>query len=220
MIRAERKYKKFKHWVRAIIALTIIALIGVGIFYYIKKTVKPAIIEASVVTVRSLGTNIINNSAKSALTLGVNYDDMFTVEKDSGGKIKAVKSNALALNTILRQIAEIAQKDLDKMGTQDITLPLGTISGLVLLTGFGPDVTIKITPIGAVQCEYISIFESAGINQTLHRLYINVTANIKIITPVDDAQTTVGTEFLLCEHMIIGEVPETYLNIGRLDLLP
>lgn len=79
--------------------------------------------------------------------------------------------------------------------------------------GFGPDVTIKITPIGMANYDFVSFFQSAGINQTLHKIYIDVYADVSIVTPIDQPTIQVKAEVLVCENLIVGKIPQTYLNL-------
>ncbi|MGI6228216.1 MAG: sporulation protein YunB, partial [Christensenellales bacterium] len=96
----------------------------------------------------------------------------------------------------------------------------GTFTGFSFLMGFGPDIEIKFTPIGSANCDFISEFASAGINQTLHKIYITVKAEIYSVSSIYDIQTTVISEVLICENLLIGEIPDTYLSLGRLNLVP
>ena len=79
-------------------------------------------------------------------------------------------------------------------------------------------------PIGTANCDFVSYFQSAGINQTLHKIYIDVYADVNIITPIDEPTVQVKAEILVCENVIVGEVPEFYLNMsdisGMLNLNP
>lgn len=110
------------------------------------------------------------------------------------------------------------------MGLQEISIAVGTFTGLALLTGVGPDVTINVMPIGSALCDFVSFFQSAGINQTLHKLYIDVKAQVSIITPIDEPTITVKAEVLVCENLIVGEVPNIFFDgkqlDGLLDLTP
>lgn len=173
---------------------------------------------------RAITTNAINLAATTVINGGLTYDELFEVKKDNNGKITMIQANSPRINTIAREIANLAQANLDALGTQEISISVGTFTGLALLTGFGPDVTIKIVPIGTANCDFVSYFQSAGINQTLHKIYIDVYADVNIITPIDEPTVQVKAEILVCENVIVGEVPEFYLNMsdisGMLNLNP
>ncbi|MBR2333972.1 MAG: sporulation protein YunB [Clostridia bacterium] len=70
-------------------------------------------------------------------------------------------------------------------------------------------------PIGTANCDFVSSFVSAGINQTVHRIYIDVYADINVITPIADPTISVKAEVLVCENLIVGKIPDTYLTMGN-----
>lgn len=179
---------------------------------------------SSIAKVRAIATNQINLAATSVLNGEITYDELFDVQYDKNGDVTLIRANSPRINSIAREIANLAQANLDSLGTVEISISAGTFTGLALLTGFGPDVTIKIVPIGAANCDFVSCFQSAGINQTFHKIYIDVYADVNIITPIDEPTVQVKAEILVCENLIVGKVPETYLNMqdvsSMFDLTP
>ncbi len=211
-------------FLRVIIAILIFIAIFIFCTVYFRKNIVPTVMDSSIAQVRAITTNAINLAATTVINGGLTYDKLFEVKKDNNGKITMIQANSPRINTIAREIANLAQANLDALGTQEISISVGTFTGLALLTGFGPDVTIKIVPIGTANCDFVSYFQSAGINQTLHKIYIDVYADVNIITPIDEPTVQVKAEILVCENVIVGEVPEFYLNMsdisGMLNLNP
>ena len=211
-------------FLRVIIAILIFIAIFIFCTVYFRKNIVPTVMDSSIAQVRAITTNAINLAATTVINGGLTYDELFEVKKDNNGKITLIQANSPRINTIAREIANLAQANLDALGTQEISISVGTFTGLALLTGFGPDVTIKIVPIGTANCDFVSYFQSAGINQTLHKIYIDVYADVNIITPIDEPTVQVKAEILVCENVIVGEVPEFYLNMsdisGMLNLNP
>ena len=211
-------------FLRVIIAILIFIAIFIFCTVYFRKNIVPTVMDSSIAQVRAITTNAINLAATTVINGGLTYDELFEVKKDNNGKITMIQANSPRINTIAREIANLAQANLDALGTQEISISVGTFTGLALLTGFGPDVTIKIVPIGTANCDFVSYFQSAGINQTLHKIYIDVYADVNIITPIDEPTVQVKAEILVCENVLVGEVPEFYLNMsdisGMLNLNP
>lgn len=216
-----RKSKKL-NGVKPKIFRVVIAIAGfIAIFIfctvYFRSNIVPTVMDSSVAQMRAITTNAVNIAATSVLNDGLTYDQLFEIEKDKDGKIAMIKANSPQINKIAREIANLAQANLDSLGTQEIQISAGTFTGLALLMGFGPDVTIKITPIGTATCDFVSYFQSAGINQTLHKIYIDVYADVSIVTPIDQPTIQVKAEVLVCENMIVGEIPDTFLNMKSLS---
>ena len=91
-------------------------------------------------------------------------------------------------------------------------MPLGALSGVEAWAGFGPKIHLKIIPISNVSCKFVSEFEGAGINQTKHSIYLEIVADISIIMPSGTSNFASLTEVLVCESVLVGKVPETYLQ--------
>lgn len=217
-----RKFSKISKDMKPKVARVVVAiLVSICIFIfctvYFRNNIVPTVMDSSIAQVRAIATNSVNVAATSVLNDGITYDQLFDVIKDKDGKITMIQANSPQINKIAREIANLAQANLDALGTQEIAISAGTFTGLALLTGFGPDVTIKIVPIGTANCDFVSYFQPAGINQTLHKIYIDVYADVNIITPIDQPTVQVKAEVLVCENLIVGDIPEVYLNMSDMS---
>ena len=199
---------------RVVIAMLIFVAAFIFCTVYFRKNVVPTVMGSSIAQVRAIATNAVNIAATSVINDGVTYDELFEVKYTDSGDVSMIRANSPRINAIAREIANLAQANLDSLGTQEISIAVGTFTGLALLTGFGPDVTIKIVPIGTANCDFVSYFQSAGINQTSHKIYIDVYADVNIITPIDEPTVRVKAEILVCENVIVGKVPDTYLSMN------
>lgn len=206
-----------KKLLRIVVTVCVVLSIFAVAAVYFRKNVVPVVMDSSISRIRAVGTNAVNSAASSVLNNNITYEDLFNVVKDNNGKILMIEANSPSINAIARQIATLAQSNLDQLESQEVEIAFGTFTGIALLTGLGPEVKIKARPIGSANCDFVSEFVSAGINQTLHKIYINVFSDISIITPLDEASVTVSAEILVCENVIVGEVPDTYGNLGAKD---
>ena len=93
----------------------------------------------------------------------------------------------------------------------------GSITGSRYLSGAGPRIEIKILPQGSVTTDFKSEFESAGINQTIHRIYLDVACKVTIVTTYDSIEADIVNQVLMTESVIVGEIPEAYYNIEGID---
>lgn len=210
---------------RIAVVLTIFLAAFIFCTVYFRNNIVPTVMGSAVAEVRAICTNSVNLAVTTVVGGGLKYDDLFTVVKDSDGDVSMVQANSPEINLISREIANLAQANLDALGSQEISVPAGTFTGLALLMGMGPEVTISVIPIGSALCDFVSYFTSAGINQTLHKIYINVHAVISIVTPIDEPTITVTAEVLVAENLIVGDVPQFYFgnsvqNGGFMDLTP
>lgn len=195
-----------------------------GILIYLNYMVNPIIIQMSEATIRTLSKRAMGGAVYDVVTQGSLYDDLINILYNDEGDIIMIQANAIAINLFNRTLTRIAHGKLEEIGNQGVDIPLGTFSGLPILVGKGPSLNIKLMPIGAIQSSFSSEFIASGINQTNHKIYLNLVANISMVLPTANQTIEVRTQVLVCENIIIGKIPATYLNSHSLeemmDLIP
>ena len=165
---------------------------------------------------KSIATIISNEEATNVMKEHT-YDELFTLEKDKDGNITMIKSNIIAINEIISDVAVKIQNTINQRGRENIEIALGSFTGFKLLSGKGPGVPIKISSIGNVETDLRSEFSEKGINQTLHRVYLQVDCEVSILTPYNSITEKVSNQVLLIENVIVGKIPSTYYNLEGFD---
>ncbi len=165
---------------------------------------------------RSIATIISNEEATNVMRQH-SYDELFTIEKDKNGNITMLKSNVISINEIISDVAIKIQNQIDNKGKENIEIALGSFTGLKLLAGRGPGVRIRISSIGSVETDLKSEFVSQGINQTLHRVYLQVKCKVNILTPFDSIEREITNQILLVENVIVGNIPNSYYNLDGIN---
>jgi sporulation protein YunB len=191
---------------------------------YLNKNVNPVIISVSEAKVSSLSVKAVNNAIGEVVGDGTVYNDLVSIQQDSDGQVTLIQANAIEINKLSKNLANATQANLENMGTSGIKIPLGSFSGLPVLNGMGPRVNIRLLPVGSINCSFVSEFKSAGINQTHHKIYVNVETKVNLVLPLATKYITTNTQMLICESIIVGKVPEVYLNSNdyenALNLVP
>lgn len=85
--------------------------------------------------------------------------------------------------------------------------------GSKLFSGTGPKVKFRISHVGNIETDLRSEFTAKGINQTLHRIYLQVKCQVTILTPFNVIDTDITNQVLLAEAVIVGNVPDSYYNL-------
>ena len=209
---------------RLLFSLLAFLLLGTLLFFYFQRNVTRVLISISEATMRASTTVAVNDAVYYTLSDELRYDDLVTVERDENGNITAVSANALKINKIARDTASISQSNLKNLSLNGIPIPLGALTGIEAFAGLGPSIRFRIIPVSSVACDFSSTFESVGINQTKHSIYLNVIADISIVMPSRTENFAVTTEILVGEFVLVGAVPDTYLQTDifgdKLDLSP
>ncbi len=188
----------------AVFLILIVVIIHVNLTGVLKS-----IAEANM---RSITTVAVNDAIYYTLSDGIRYEDLVNVERGEDGEIRSISSNSFQINRIARDAAYMSQQNLQEMSEGGIDVPLGAFTGIEAWAGFGPKINIQIIPISNVSCSFASKFESVGINQTKHSIYLEIVADISIVMPSGTSNFASLTEVLICESVIVGRVPETYLQ--------
>ena len=165
---------------------------------------------------KSIATIISNNEATNVMK-DHTYDELFTIEKDKDGNITMIKSNVIQINEIISDVAVKIQNSINERVKENIKITIGSFTGSKLLSGRGPGIPIKISSIGNVETDLRSEFSAQGINQTLHRVYLQVDCEVSILTPYNTISEKVSNQVLLIENVIVGKIPNTYYNLDGID---
>jgi len=144
---------------------------------------------------------------------GITYSDIISFVTDKDGRINAMTTNIVTANKLKSFLALSILTRITNVDGTELSIPVGNLTGISILAGRGPEMKVKVIPIGSVQTELSSQFVSAGINQTQHRIIMEVTSNVDIILPSETVSTTVSVNVVIAETVIVGSVPDSYAEI-------
>ena len=199
--------KKLK--VSLIVIIAIITMIR-GI-----KSIEPSFNRICEKEANGIATKITSNKATEVMKK-YEYDDLVTIMKDENGNVNMVKANIIPINKIISDVAVEIQNELDNLSDKDVEIKLGSFTGIRILSGRGPSIKFKILSVGDVFTDFKSEFKSAGINQTLHRMYLEVKCNVSILTPFNSIDKQITNQVIIGENIIVGTTPNTYYNFDNL----
>jgi sporulation protein YunB len=189
----------------------IILIIAVTVAILIVNAIEPIIDAQCEVKAKAIATKISNEQV-SIVMKDYKYEDLCTVIKDEFENVKMIKSNIILINEIISDVALRVQDELNKVDSENMDIRLGTFTGSKFLSGRGPKVNFKISTIGNVETDLKSEFISAGINQTSHRVYLQVKCKVVILTPFNQVEEEIENQVLIAEAVILGDVPSSYYN--------
>ncbi len=204
----KRKRRKARLWTVVCLFLALSILL----FVYFQRNVTRVLVEISEATMRASTTIAVNDAVYYTLGDEMRYDDLVTIIRGENGDILSFSANALKINKIARDTASISQSNLKNLSLNGIPIPLGALTGVEAFAGLGPNIYFRIIPVSSVSCGFSSDFESVGINQTKHSIYLNVVADISIVMPSRTENFAVTTQILVGESVIVGKVPDTFLQ--------
>ena len=193
-----------------------IMIIATIVFTVITKSITPIFNKLCTDKAKSIATIISNQEATNVMS-NYKYEDLVTVYKDKNENITMIKANVIPINEIISDVAVKIEEGLDNTKSEDIGIRLGSFFGSKILSGRGPLVPIRISTIGNVKTDFRSEFKEAGINQTLHRIYLEVECEVSVLTPFHNIEEKITNQVILAENVIVGIVPDTYYNLDGLE---
>ncbi|OPF51938.1 sporulation protein YunB [Clostridium baratii] len=203
--------KRYKSFIVIIIALFVVFNLLLTLF---DKKVMPSVLNISETMMRAESIKTINTVSVEVFDEEASKKDIVKIERDENNKINSISADTILLNKLSSEIAIRCNERLEELGAKGIEVPLGWMTDKSVYYNLGPEITIEMEPLGNIESSYESVFESAGINQTRHKIYLNVKAKIKIIIPMYTKEFDVDTQIPLSETIIVGEIPDAAIQLN------
>ena len=200
------------------VALPVLAALALAwlMLHVLNGRLRPVLEAAASSRAPNLMTQAIDPAVDNCLQENrMDYADFVTMETDSAGKVTSLTSNPAANSRFKRQVVEAVARQLGALDSDALGVPLGTLTNQPLLAGAGPSVRVKVDSVGEVTADYANSFSSAGVNQTLHRVCLDITATVYLFLPGEVLPVTVSSGVCVAETVIVGETPDTYLNLEK-----
>ena len=185
------------------------------LFLMFRSRYRDIIQELAETQVKNTTSDLTNDAIAKQIAEGViQYDRIVYFEKDLDGRITALKTNMSEINRLKTDILNIINDEILALDTSDIGSPLGSLFLPEFLSGRGPAIPVHILSIRNSDATFASNFSQAGINQTLHQLTMVVSVDVAILVLGQTSNFTVNSEVVVAQTVIVGDVPNMFLNTG------
>lgn len=210
---------KIKHNRKRYLITIIVIVVFVVCYMFFSLIINPVLVNTIELKAKSISTRAMNSAVSDVIMNSIVYDDLINIVTDELGNISMIQANTLEINNLSKDLAQTTEIKIDEYGKGGVSIALGSFTGIPLFVGVGPNIKLRATPIGSVTSSFSSEFESAGINQTIHRIYLNINASVGVVLPLYTKKFTTTQHVLIAESIIVGSVPEVYLYSDTLDSL-
>ena len=205
----QRRQRKL-HLFRAMCVL--LALMVTLVLLDIK--IRPMVKTMAAYEAKNYAVRAINEAVQQELTSqGISYEGLCRVSVNAQGVVTAVETDVVRLGRLQTGILQRVSLAMDSLSEKDLNIPMGTLLGAQYFSGRGPGVAFRIIPIGYAQGNLRNEFVSAGINQTCHRVMLDVSVTITALIPGYSSATQVNMEICLAETVIVGVVPDSFTSV-------
>lgn len=203
-------FSVWKKWFKiGIVILVLLTLMGIII---IETTLQPLLHNICETTVTGVVTKVIQRSIKEQ-TSNIVYNDLVTVDKNQEGQVVLMQPNLQRVNNLASRITLNIQQNLEQKKGKKVEIPISQAAGIEILSPFVPIVEAQIMPYSAVNSQLKDEFKSVGINQTKHKIYLEIISQTEVVVPLLSTDIKVNTEVPLTEAVIVGQVPEVYVGV-------
>lgn len=185
-----------------------------SMIYIFGKRILPTVLNIGEIKIKSEAIKIINEESVNVYSENFKYDDIIDIEKDAEGNITMIRADTVKQNYLASQVVLKCDEKLSEMGDLGVKVPLGYLTNNVMFYNMGPKITVKMQQIGNITTSYESAFESAGINQTRHKIYLNLNATMRVIVPFNSKDVEVSCQIPVLDTVIVGKIPETAINMN------
>lgn len=209
-VRYRRFYRRKNPAAYIIICVLLILIISVLL---LDAKIRPAVYELAAVEAYSISSERVNKAVEKILSeKAPSYSDIVTVNYGSNNNITGITTDIVRMNIFKSQVTNAIDKEFDSQAKTEIHVSLGTASGIVLFSGFGPNVDIDVGFVSSTKTDFENVFESAGLNQTQHSVMLNVETTVILNFAGRRIPKTVETSFCVAQTVIVGSVPEIMVD--------
>ncbi len=213
------KRSVFRKNIKGSVIILVILLIILFLSWLVNYNIKPLLLAISEMRAKTIATQVINEAIMSELAYKVKYEDLFVVKTDKENRITMLQANTMSMNRIAAETALRIQESLRQMSTKKVGIPLGSVLGSEIFANLGPSFNIDILPMGTVIVDFITDFEEAGINQTRHKIYLAINAQVRVVLPLASDVVDVATRIPVAETIIVGDIPQSYIFVPEDEFL-
>lgn len=201
---------------RIFFRIIILAVLGAAVaFLVFRSRFRDVLRDLAETQVKNTTSDLTNDAIAKQIADGViQYDRIVYFEKDLDGRITALKTNIGEVNRLKTDILNIINDEILALDTSDIGVPLGSVFLPELFSGKGITIPVHILAIRNSDASFSSSFTQAGINQTLHQLTMEVCVDVTVLVLGQTSSFHVKSEVVIAQTIIVGEVPNTFLNTG------
>lgn len=199
---------------KRLIAVILIFALGFG-FTMVDRQLRPIVERVAAQQVHLAVIRLINDAVYDQLGNGVAYQQLINVTTDDSGRVTLMQPDTVKITRLVTSIARDLEENLSNLSRSDIKVPLGLLTGSLLLADKGPNLVVALLPIGSVSVNIHDEFTAAGINQTKHTVMLDIVVDMGILLPLQTSFAKITDTLPIVESVIVGPIPETYLEFGN-----
>ena len=177
----------------------------------------PVVERLAITKSRNFATIVINEAVRDTLVSGEEFEKEFVhLSRDAEGNVVSLFTDTYLVNLLKSRVSVEIEKRLNGEDTV-LSIPIGNLTGIKLFSGKGPNLKIRLTPARSITTDVVSTFLESGINQTWHRVFIQVEVDVGLILLSRSLDCRVSDSIVVSDSVIVGKVPDAYTDINKIE---
>lgn len=198
-----------------VVTLAVGLLLAGAIIALLETQLRPMFSAAAQAQTKNTMTAILEHAVVADLAeRNISYADLVSIQRDQNGAITSLTTDMASMNLLRAELITDVLEDLSDVDTSVIQIPLGSLLDSALIWAKGPVLRVRSMSVGTVSAEFESEFSAAGVNQTRHRIWLKMSVPITVMLPGGYVDVPVDTDLCIAETVIVGQVPDTYLEFS------
>ncbi|WP_235549567.1 sporulation protein YunB [Paenibacillus sp. Soil766] len=194
------------------IGLLILVLFCIQFFIFLERNLRPPLMNLAKVRVKQIATQAINSAIADHVAGGTNAEELIDWKMDKNNKITGFMLNYNEHMRITSEAIKTVQGELNNLESTADHIPLGQAMNSAILASFGPDIPIRLLPVGSVKVDINTRTQNVGINMVMFEVYVHIVAEVSVIIPFDSETEIVETEIPISYSLVVGDVPTYYYD--------
>lgn len=213
-----------RFWRNIIVSVVVLCgLCSITIFATAKLLIEPNLENVAGMRAEAVVYRTINQALAAQFAGKIKEEEedgeLFKIRKNEDGRIEMVQADSVAINILMSELSVKLQESFQNMNEEKYSVPAGALLGSKVLSQVGPDIDVRIIPMSISSMDFRTEFESQGINQTKYKIYIELECRIRVLAPFSSQMFNTSSTILVAEAVILGEVPDSYVEVPEDDIL-
>lgn len=209
-MRRRRFYCRRNSWIYKAVCFFIILLISVLL---LDAKLRPALYDLAALEAYAISSKTVNSAVETILSGNApSYSEIVSINYSENNAVTGITTDIVKLNLFKSQVTNAIDDEFNKKDRAEVTVSMGTASGIALFSGFGPYIDVDIGFSSSTQSDFENIFTSAGINQTQHSVMLNIKTTVMLTMAGKRIPQTVETSFCIAQTVIVGSVPNVMVE--------
>ncbi len=205
--------RKTRRCIAAIVVVGLVVVFLGGAVHLVDRMLRPALFVIARNRVQGKTFSMLTDVIETEAAEPFHYSDLIEVETTPDGYVSYMMPNTMRIARLMSRIGGEAQEQINRLEKEDLSIPLGQLSGIAILSHLGPNIPVRVLPVGTASVSVDEEFAGVGVNHVKHTIFLEVDCDVRIAVPLIEETLEVSVRMPVAEAVIVGPVPEMYMNL-------